>query len=35
MGGKGISKNVWWMFCVKESICLQPARRCGIEGGAK
>ena len=35
MSGRGISKNVRSMFCVKESICRQPASRCGIDGGAK
>ena len=34
-GWRGIYKKVWWMFCMKESICLQPSRRGGIDGGAK
>ena len=34
-GGVFIRKCDGWMFCMKESICLQPSRRGGIDGGAK
>ena len=34
-GWRGIYKKVRWMFCMKESICLQPSRRSGIDGGGK